>query len=161
MALPEEHVLIVTCVKPMGHAKVHCTNYLLIATFHVWDNLQWINEISFNIVSYLTFPDDDNCFNVKLATADYGDQISWSLGSCQGLNRYHSRSIYIKKCCLAKGIYTLKCKSAYKGWHGGYIEVFGQKYCDSFLSGSEHTSQITVGFDGKYFSHLALILTSY
>ena len=35
MVLPKDLVLRIICAKPMGHAKVHCTNYLLIARFFV------------------------------------------------------------------------------------------------------------------------------
>ena len=40
MVLPEEHVHDITCVKQMEHvhtcSQVHCTNYLLVATFSIF-----------------------------------------------------------------------------------------------------------------------------
>ena len=122
--------------------------------------LQWRNEISCNNVSYSFSPDFDGCFDVKLITAYWGVENSWSLGSCQSIGTYGAHNQYTERCCLETGSYTLKCKdSGHNGWHGGYIELFGQTYCDRFLSGSEQSSQITV--TGKYFSYFSLILPSY
>ena len=51
------------------------------------------------------------------------------------------------------GRYNITCKdSRANGWHGGYIEVDGIKYCESFTSGDEETNEIIVKDDGKYFS---------
>ena len=41
----------------------------------------------------------------------------------------------------------MECKdtSTYKdGWHGGYIEIQGQKFCDDSWSGSEKKEQVTI-----------------
>ena len=91
---------------------------------------------------------------MKLTTLNYGNEISWNLGSCQGNGGYGNYAEYIEQCCLPTGSYTLQCKdSANNGWHGGYIEVDGQKYCDNFLGGNVETSQITV-VNGKYFASI-------
>ena len=99
---------------------------------------------------------------MKLKTGNYAGQISWNLGSCQSKRQgYGSYARYVEQCCLPTGSYTLQCKdSASNGWHGGYIEVDGQKYCDNFLGGNVETSQITVEGNGKYFSYFASILFS-
>ena len=31
------------------------------------------------------------------------------------------------------------------GWHGGYLEIEGTQYCDTFLSGAETTVEATMG----------------
>jgi len=89
--------------------------------------------------------DDNGCFDVKLTTVSYGSEISWSLGSCQGNGGYGNNGEYTEQCCLEPGNYNLECKDSYgDGWHGGYIEVNGKKYCESFSSGSEKNIQIII-----------------
>jgi len=89
------------------------------------------------------------CFEVKLTTANYGEEISWTLGSCESDGSYGNDEEYWQKCCLKPGSYFLACKDNYgDGWHGGYIEVDGIKYCESFTSGDKETNEIIVQ-DGK------------
>ena len=50
-----------------------------------------------------------------------------------------------QECCQAPGTYRLECKDRYSdGWHGGYLEIQGKKYCDDFLGGHLKTVQITI-----------------
>ena len=35
------------------------------------------------------------------------------------------------------------------GWHGGYLEINGQKYCEDFTTGSEKQADLTVGSTGS------------
>ena len=98
--------------------------------------------------------DDDVCFDVKLTTVRFGSEISWNLKpsitaikepSCQSNGGYGNNAEYTEQCCLAPGNYNLECKDSYgDGWHGGYIEVNGERYCESFSTGSEETSQIII-----------------
>ena len=47
--------------------------------------------------------------------------------------------------------YNLECKDSYgDGWNGGYIEMGGINYCESF-SGREETTEIVLQDNGKYF----------
>ena len=102
------------------------------------------------------------CFEVKLTTANYGNEISWTLGSCESNGSYGNNGEYTQQCCLMPGRYNLACKDSYgDGWHGGYIEVDGIKYCESFTSGNEETSEIIVQDGGKYFSIFLIILCGY
>ena len=102
------------------------------------------------------------CFEVKLTTANYGDEISWTLGSCESDGSYGNDGEYTQQCCLMPGRYNLACKDSYgDGWHSGYIEVDGIKYCESFTSGNEETSEIIVQDGGKYFSIFLIILCGY
>ena len=93
------------------------------------------------------------CTTVKLVTKNYGKENSWALGSCEstaklgGSQEYGDNSEYTQECCQQPGTYELECKdtSTYKdGWHGGYIEIQGQKYCDDSWSGSEKKDQVTI-----------------
>ena len=82
---------------------------------------------------------------LKLVTKDYGSEISWEFGNCFGPtssqpNPYQSDTTYDDiECCQSLGSYILLCRDSYgDGWHGGYIEIDGTKYCEDFTSG--HTS---------------------
>ena len=98
-------------------------------------------------------PDNDVCFDVKLTIVKYGKEISWNLGSCQSNGGYVNNAEYTEQCCLEPGNYNLECKDSYgDGWNGGYIEVNGEKHCESFTSGSVETSQIIIESNGKYFA---------
>ena len=93
------------------------------------------------------------CFEVKLTTVSFGKEISWTLDSCESNGGYGNNGEYTQQCCLSPGSYNLECKDSFgDGWNGGYIEVGGIKYCDSFTSGNEETSEIIVQAGGKYFS---------
>ena len=73
--------------------------------------------------------------------------LEWEMGSCYGPKRfydhahgkyyskYEANKMYIDKCCLLPGVYTLTCKNSVGpfGWGRGYIEIFGQRYCDDFV----------------------------
>ena len=104
---------------------------------------------------YLQFSsDNDRCLKVKLSTADYGEEISWNIGSCQSNAVYDDNAEYTQRCCLKPGTYNLECRdSAGDGWNGGYIEVNGNKYCDSFTSASDETSEIFIESTGKCFPY--------
>ena len=48
-------------------------------------------------------------------------------------------------CCLLKGEHTLTCKDSYgDGWHGGYLEIGGKKYCKDFTAGREKTAKVHI-----------------
>ena len=96
---------------------------------------------------------------MKLTTVRYGSEISWRLGSCEGNGGYGNNAEYTEQCCLEPGNYNLECKDSYgDGWHGAYIEVNGETYCESFSTGSEETSQIIIEGKGKYFQYFAKFL---
>ena len=106
---------------------------------------------------------------MKLTTKNFGYQNSWKIGSCQSDVTYGNNAEYIEQCCLPDGLYNLECKftrnhwAEVGGWNGGYIQVDGQKYCDSFRKGNVYNSpkKINVVGNGKYFSYFASILSSY
>ena len=85
------------------------------------------------------------CVEVKMETQDYGDESSWTLAHCSNDETYGNYQEYITQCCLPPGNYTLECKDSYgDGWNGGYIEVDGVKYCESYYSGTVMTSEIMI-----------------
>ena len=103
---------------------------------------------------------------MKLTTSSWGNEISWTFGSCSSAQEYASQQEYTERCCLTSGEHTLTCKDSYgDGWHGGFMEIGGTKYCDDFQSGSEAVKQVTLA--GKYVfimflvAHKVIIMTSH
>ena len=88
---------------------------------------------------------DDICVEIRLTTKSFASEISWKLGSCSNKYAYGNNLVFVQQCCLPPGVYNLECKDTYSdGWHGGYIEVDGTRYCESFSSGSILTAEITI-----------------
>ena len=49
------------------------------------------------------------------------------------------------ECCQNPGTYELTCKDKYgDGWHGGYVEIQGKKYCEKFSNGKIKKKQVTI-----------------
>ena len=89
----------------------------------------------------------DPCTDIKIVTMDHGSQNSWNFGTCNSASgtQYSSFGTVIESCCQPRGQYTLNCMdNSGDGWHGGYIEIAGAKYCDSFLSGSSASFAVTM-----------------
>ena len=85
------------------------------------------------------------CMDIKKVTKAYGSENSWTFGKCKSSQQYASRQTYTTKCCLAKGEQNLTCKDSYgDGWHDGYLEIQGKKYCKDFKSGSEKKTIIQI-----------------
>ena len=68
---------------------------------------------------YLQFSsDNDICLEVKLSTADYGEEISWNIGSCQSNAVYDDKS-YLFWCRLNIIYCLIKCHNIF-----GMIESY-------------------------------------
>ena len=69
------------------------------------------------------------------------------MGTCRSpTSPYDDESDYSEDCCLAPDTYTLECKCSFgDGWHEGYLEIDGVKYCDDFTDGSSKTVQVNFG----------------
>jgi hypothetical protein len=98
----------------------------------------------------------DICFEVSLTTTKWGNENTWTLGECSSTSLHANSETYEAECCLPAGEYTLECKDSYgDGWHGGYIVINGNTYCEGFNGGSLETHEILVGDDtepdGKIF----------
>merc|ERR1711962_1240244 len=90
-------------------------------------------------------PQQDLCHNIKIETKSWGHENSYELGSCSSQQRYGSYENYEEECCQPSGTYTLECMCSYgDGWHGGYIEIDGTRYCDDFTAG--YSENVTVSF---------------
>ena len=85
-------------------------------------------------------------------TTSYGHEINWSLDNCSGNGSYGNDNRYTDQCCLAAGTHNLICQDSYgDGWHGGFIEFDGNRYCDDFTNGYEFSIPVNIsGNDGKY-----------
>ena len=85
------------------------------------------------------------CLEVKLTTKVHGSEISWTLGTCSSDTSYGNNQEYVQRCCLAHGSHYLQCLDSYgDGWTGGYIEVAGTSYCDTFSSGRSMSTLINL-----------------
>ena len=85
------------------------------------------------------------CRMIKIQTTAYGDENSYQMSKCASEQKYGNNQEYKEKCCLAPGTYTLNCKCSYgDGWHGGYVEIGGNKYCQDFNGGE--LKSVTVNF---------------
>ena len=94
----------------------------------------------------LIFSANNVCFPVELTTKTWAREISWSIGSCSSNQVYKNRKVYAKQCCLAPGDHTLNCKDSYgDGWQGGFIEIYGRRYCEDFKSGKLSTAPVNIG----------------
>ena len=93
-----------------------------------------------------TCPSNEVCHDIKIRTERWGNENSYQLGTCNSTQEYSNYNNYEEMCCLAPGTYTLDCKCSYgDGWHGGYLEIDGTRYCDDFTSGT--SKSITVEFN--------------
>ena len=119
-----------------------CFNLLCI--FSIWYglllNTNWWTTYIFHICAVL-----GNCFDIKLTTAAFGNEYSWSLGTCSSNQEYSDNKEYIEECCLDAGVYTLKCTDyGYDGWYEGSINIQGKTYCDDFYGDYEEAIEVTI-----------------
>ena len=99
-----------------------------------------------NIIIADIVTESQYCFDVKTQTVGYGHENSWNIGCadqycqmCANDVTFSSRGQHHQKCCLPadQNEYSINCfDSSEDGWHGGYLEINGIKYCEDFLDGS-------------------------
>ena len=80
----------------------------------------------------------ERCKKIKIRTEDWGYENSYDLGvpECVSKQQYGSHKNYEEECCMDRNLVYVVCKCSYgDGWHGGYLEINGVKYCDDFRSG--------------------------
>ena len=86
---------------------------------------------------------------MKLTTKDYVHEISWTFGPCSSASQgipYGNNDNYSEQCSLASKTFTLTCEDSYgDGWHGGYLEIQGIKYCEDFYDGKQKTVEVNLG----------------
>ena len=92
------------------------------------------------------------CFTVETKTKKWANEISWSIGPCvsNGLSTctanagYLNNQNFTQQCCLLAGDYNITCNDCYgDGWRGGYLEINGTKYCETF-TGKEYQVDLTL-----------------
>ena len=92
------------------------------------------------------------CFNVKLTTKDWANDISWSVGSCKSSGKgypyqcsanggYPNNQEFVEHCCLQQGVYNVSCYDCSgDSWgEGAYLDINGKKYCENFTGNSQET----------------------
>ena len=97
------------------------------------------------IISAGAFTESQYCFDVQTVAKSYGSENSWNIGckygTCQGcVNNveFDYKGKYYQRCCLPSNqeAYNIHCyDSLGDGWHGGYLEINGIKYCDNDWNG--------------------------
>ena len=97
------------------------------------------------ILSFLLKLGSENCFQLKIETKVYAWENTWSLGTCGSNREYISNVDYTETCCLDAGQYRLRCNdNGQDGWHGGFIEIQGTRYCQDFTNGKEQVQTINI-----------------
>ena len=87
----------------------------------------------------------DICINIKIVTKEWANENSWTFGSCSSNDTYQNYATVTEQCCQPAGQYELVCKCSYgDGWHGGYLEINGQRYCEEFKDGKEKKETATI-----------------
>merc|ERR1719419_266138 len=86
-----------------------------------------------------TPPQETVCADITVVTQAWGYENSWTFGSCSSSQTYGSYQEYTEECCQPAGSYDLTCTCSYgDGWHGGYIQIGNDIYCDDFTAGYEN-----------------------
>jgi len=84
------------------------------------------------------------CGKIKVRTENWGYENSYAIGTCVSQQEYGYYEDYEEDCCLAPGTYSMDCKCSWgDGWHGGYVEINGVKYCDDFTYGHSQSVEVT------------------
>jgi len=82
---------------------------------------------------------------IKTRTKIWGSENSWTIGSCTNEAQFENHQTVFQTCCLAAGSYNLECKDGNgDGWHGGYLEINGKKFCNEFTWGGSKTEVVTI-----------------
>ena len=91
--------------------------------------------------------------DVKLATRNNGNEISWKLGQCESnIAYYASNTSFQQTCYLKEFTNELVCKDEGRNtWEGGYLVINNKKYCeDSSWSDRSATKDYSIALGSKY-----------
>ena len=109
------------------------------------------NDNTFNNITTIEISElfgqtgSENCFQLKIQTKVYAWENTWSLGTCGSNREYISNVDYTETCCLDPGQYHLRCNdNGQDGWHGGFIEIQGTRYCQDFTNGKQQVQTINI-----------------
>ena len=82
------------------------------------------------------------------ATEAWGHEVEWTIGCSDGGCRecgsdlgYADNTLTTQQCCMPEEEkeFVITCTDSFgDGWHGGYLEIDGEKYCEEFSDGPEY-----------------------
>lgn len=155
---------MIECCLPYGTYTLHCTDsygdgwnngYLMINGEKYCHDFTTGHSQTVSVeIGPTTTPeviDVSNCVDAEmtLQTSSWGNEITWNIADIFMGTGYSSHSTNALSCCLPAGEYELECVDSWgDGWHGGYIEIDGHRYCEEFTWG--HTQTETVIFGTPY-----------
>ena len=84
---------------------------------------------------------------MKTVTKAWGKEITWNIGgTCdsKALGKYENNQEDTQQCCVKDNEkFVITCKDSYgDGWHDGYLEINGKKYCGDFSWGKEFLDEL-------------------
>jgi len=101
------------------------------------------------------------CLEIALTTTTWANEISWSFASCESGLNYVEHSTFHEQCCVNPGNFTLRCLDLFgDGWHGGYITIGSERFCDDFLSGLEQGVVVNIDGNGQVISSSSTTTTT-
>ena len=111
---------------------------------NLFHDFQW-HKLLTQYISLTTFSvPEEICIDINVVTESWGNENSWTFGACESKQEYGNDETFTEECCQPRGDYELVCKCSYgDGWHGGYLEISGKKYCERFTSGKEKKETAT------------------
>ena len=88
---------------------------------------------------------------MSITTKIHGKDNRYAIGACTSASIYDNWKNYMEHCCLDAGSYTLTCENTNgDGWHDGYIEIQGKRYCEDFTSGHQQENNVEISYSGEY-----------
>merc|ERR1719410_170301 len=91
-------------------------------------------------------------FTVTVKVVDWGNEMSFDIGGCRYMESltpgggWTDGSTHRKRCSVVSRVpstYKLFCLDSYgDGWHGGYVEINGKRYCENFKTGKMYTETV-------------------
>lgn len=126
-----------------GHVPVDCPSHMVFAGFQ--PRLEYHStgdDTGLNAVSMVC--SCKHTVEVVKTAMEWGQENSWTLGDLCGGTDFEDHSVSGKECCVIPGqSYVLTCIDSFgDGWHGGYIEMNGHKYCEDFTSGKQQSHHV-------------------
>ena len=135
-----------TCPTPTSQVSDSLNNIILIDCI-IFSIANDINNL-YDIIA-------EACIDVATVTKSWGSEITWSIGcpegsctECINEQAYDNNAEYAQECCFPKNVteFEITCTDSYgDGWHGGYLDIRGDLYCENFHEGHNYTEALTNG----------------
>ena len=137
-----------TCPTPTSQVSDSLNNIILIdCIIPLFSIANDINNL-YDIIA-------EACIDVATVTKSWGSEITWSIGcpegsctECINEQAYDNNAEYAQECCFPKNVteFEITCTDSYgDGWHGGYLDIRGDLYCENFHEGHNYTEALTNG----------------